>query len=213
MGGIVPRKGFGGSSFTALLKGLVILVVLFLAAVGLSTAADSFLQPVAGTESTGSDSVVEHHSHPTLMSLQGKVEGINDGNVGVKVSDQNSCSSGVFFDYNYANAIQDSLFNLSLGSEHTLNLNYNQDYYMCLYVNGELVDGPQLFRGGQGQIDVEDVNTAGFATEFVPYSGAGENVDLGSYDLKTTGNVCFNAGCNAKIYYDSETGDVVIKIE
>ncbi|MBN2067638.1 MAG: hypothetical protein JW744_04175 [Candidatus Diapherotrites archaeon] len=125
------------------------------------------------------ESTPVHHSHPTMMSLQGKVEGVTTGDLGVKVGDQNSCSSGVFFDHNYSNAIQESLFNLLLGSQYDLNLNYNQDYYMCLYVNGELVDGPQQFRGGQGQVDIEDVNAAGFATEFVPYTGATANIELG----------------------------------
>jgi len=153
------------------------------------------------------------YSHPTTMSLQGTVEGISDGNLGVKVSEQSDCSAGVFFDHNYSDAIQDSLFNQLLGSQFDLNLNYNQDYYMCLYVNGELIDGPQQFRGGQGQIDVEDVNSAGFATEFVPYSGAVEDVELGAYNLKTTGSVCFDQQCNAKMYYDTETGDLVIDVE
>jgi len=131
---------------------------------------------------------VTHYSHPTTMSLQGKVEGISSGDLGVKVSDQNSCSSGVFFDHNYTGVIQESLFNLSLGTQYDLNLNYNQDYYTCLYVNGELVDGPQQFRGGQGQVDIEDVNQSGFGTVFVPYTGATDDVDLGSHGFKATGD-------------------------
>lgn len=132
------------------------------------------------------ENIVTHHSHPTIMSLQGIVEGISKGDLGVKVSDQNSCVSGVFFDYNYSNAIQTGQFNLLLGSQQDLNLNYNQDYYLCLYVNGELIDGPQLFRGGQGQIGIEDINALGFATEFVPYTNATQDIDLGAHG--------FNAG-------------------
>src|SRR3989338_3246578 len=97
-------------------------------------------------------------TQPTKMSLQGKVEGLSNGDLGVKISDQNSCSNGVFFDHNYTGAIQDSTFNLLLGDLDQLNLNYNQDYWLCLSVNGSLVDGPNNFRGGQGQIGMEDIN-------------------------------------------------------
>src|SRR3989344_5510957 len=96
-------------------------------------------------------------SQPTKMSLQGKVEGLSNGDLGVKISDQNSCLDGVFFDHNYTVAIQDSTFNLLLGDLDQLNLNYNQDYWLCLYVNGSLVDGPNNFRGGQGQIGLENI--------------------------------------------------------
>jgi len=63
-----------------------------------------------------------HHSHPTMMSLQGNVEGLTDGNLGVIVSDQNSCEYGVLFDSEYENAIQQSSFNLLLGSQQDLNM-------------------------------------------------------------------------------------------
>ena len=71
---------------------------------------------------------VSHHSHPTKMSLQGKVEGLLDGNLGVKVSDLNSCATGILFDQNFSNAIQKGLFNILLGDTADLNLNYNKDY-------------------------------------------------------------------------------------
>jgi hypothetical protein len=166
----------------------------------------------ASSEEGSSQSQPTHHSHPTVMSLQGQVEGIADANLGVKVSEQNSCTQGVFFDHNYGGAIADNLFNLALGTQYDLNLNYNQDYYMCLYVDDELIDGPNIFRGGQGQIDIEDVNTSGFATEFVPYSGAGSNIDLGDNNLTAGAFVCFDADCNAMMYYESETGDLVIDV-
>jgi len=98
-------------------------------------------------------------AQPTKMSLQGKVEGLSTGDLGVKISDQNSCLDGVFFDHNYTGAIQDSTFNLLLGDLDQLNLNYNQDYWLCLSVNGSLVDGPNNFRGGQGQIGVSSGGT------------------------------------------------------
>lgn len=105
---------------------------------------------------------VTHHSHPTKMSLQGKVEGLLEGDLGVKVSDLNSCISGVLFDQNFSGAIKQGLFNVLLGDNADLNLNYNKDYYICLYVNGQQVGNPSKFRGGQGQIHSTDVNALEF---------------------------------------------------
>ncbi|MEK6970959.1 MAG: hypothetical protein AABW68_04730 [archaeon] len=100
---------------------------------------------------------LSHNSIPTKMSLQGKVTDFNstlidDANLGVKISDSNSCSSNVFFDYTYPQAIQDGFFNVLLGQNELLKLNFNQDYFMCLYVNDEELSGPQPFRGGQGEV-------------------------------------------------------------
>lgn len=114
---------------------------------------------------------ISHHSHPTIMSLQGKVEGLQEGTLGVKVSDQNSCSNGLLFDHDFSNAIQGGTFNLLLGETFDLNLNYNQDYWMCLYVNSELVGGPNKFRGGQGQIHAKDMNVSELNTYYLSTSG------------------------------------------
>lgn len=112
--------------------------------------------------SPNGDFVIEHRSHPTKMSLQGRVTGadgnlIDDGNLTTIVSDQNSCVSGVFYQITYPNAIQDGFFNILLGDQNVLSLNYNQDYYLCLKVNDELLSGPAKFVGGQGEINTEDV--------------------------------------------------------
>ncbi|MFH1445533.1 MAG: hypothetical protein ABIF08_03575 [Nanoarchaeota archaeon] len=107
--------------------------------------------------------VVEHHSQPTKMSLQGKATDsggspVIDGDLQVKVSTENSCLIGVFFDHTYTDIIQNGIFDLTLGDTYTLNLDFNDDYYMCLYVNTELVSGPSVFRGGQGEVHLDDVS-------------------------------------------------------
>lgn len=131
------------------------------------------------------DFVVEHHSHPTKMSLQGRVTDANgnlvdDGNLTTIVSDQNSCVSGVFYQITDTNAIQDGFFNILLGDTNVLSLNYNQDYYLCLKVNGELLSGPAKFVGGQGQIGSEDVASSFSFT-----------------DLNTTGKLIVKGDLNA----------------
>ena len=171
------------TSFFLIIVSFVLLLVagFVFSAAGILNSGSSGLLSLAGQNS--GKQLATHHSHPTMVSLQGTVEGLTDGNLGVVVSDQNSCESGILYGVDYENAVQESSFNLLLGDQQDLNLNYNQDYYLCLSVNGELVDGPQLFRGGQGQIGIEDVNVSGFATEFVPYDSESKAIsDIDSVD-------------------------------
>lgn len=76
-----------------------------------------------------------------------------NANLEVKVSTSGSCEDNVFFDVTYSNAIQDGIFNVLLGANNTLPLDFNRDYYMCLYVDGDLISGPTRFRGGQGEVN------------------------------------------------------------
>lgn len=105
------------------------------------------------------------HSQPTRMSLQGKVTNstggiVTGGNLTVKISTTNSCTQNVFYDYNFANSIQDGIFNILLGQNDTLWTDFNKDYWMCLYVNNELLSGPTQFRGGQGEVNrIGDANS------------------------------------------------------
>jgi len=102
-------------------------------------------------------------SHPTLMGLQGKVQDssgndVASANLTVNISTSNSCTTDVFFSHNYPNNVSSGIFDLTLGSTYQLNLSYNEDYYLCIFVDGEQVGGPYRFRGGQGQIGSEDIN-------------------------------------------------------
>ncbi len=95
----------------------------------------------------------------TKLSLQGEArtssgDVISSGDLRVLVDDENSCSgSSPLLNQTYASAIVNSRFDELL----TLSLNYNDDYYLCLYVNNEQVGGPYTFRGGQGEINTEDL--------------------------------------------------------
>ncbi|QQR92918.1 MAG: hypothetical protein IPJ89_01580 [Candidatus Iainarchaeum archaeon] len=149
-----------------------------------------------------------HNSIPTKMSLQGRVTDFNDAeiddaNLGVKISDANSCSSQVFFDYNYFGAIQDGSFNVLLGQNEVLPLNYNKDYYMCLYVNGEQLSGPQVFRGGQGEVHSEQLFD-GNAT--VPLD---VNYVKIRNDLNVVGDI--QLGCG-RIYWDNNNHAINIQV-
>lgn len=152
---------------------------------------------------------VAHNSIPTKMSLQGKVTDFNntpidDGNLGVKISDISSCTQNVFFDYNYFNAIQDGVFNLLLGDQNDLlKLNFNQDYYMCLYVNGEQLSGPQTFRGGQGEVHSEQLFDGNVSTPLdVNYLKVRNDLNVGG-DIQL--------GCG-RIYWDNTNHAINIQV-
>jgi len=137
-------------------------------------------------------------SHPTMMAIKGSVDGISDANLGVKISTSASCSTGVFFDHNYSAAVQDNDFNVLLGSQFDLNLNYNQDYYICLYVNSALVGNATQFRGGHGQIGIDDIGDLN--ANFVPYIGAKTDLNLGIYGLRGYGDANIGRLFSGAIY-------------
>lgn len=152
---------------------------------------------------------IAHNSIPTKMSLQGKVTDFNntpidDGNLGVKISDISSCTQKIFFDYNYFNVIQDGAFNLLLGDQNDLlKLNFNQDYFMCLYVNGEQLSGPQTFRGGQGEVHSEQLFDGNVSTPLdVNYLQVRN-------DLNVWGDI--QLGCG-RIYWDDVNNAINIQV-
>ena len=93
----------------------------------------------------------------TKLSLHGKAtdavgDPIDNSDLGVNISTSSSCTSDIIFNEVYANEIQDGIYDVLLGDSNSLDLNYNQDYYMCVYVDNELVSGPDKFVGGHGEI-------------------------------------------------------------
>ncbi|MBI4043548.1 MAG: hypothetical protein HY393_01925, partial [Candidatus Diapherotrites archaeon] len=71
-----------------------------------TTTALNSIDSVRFSSSSQGFSNSNHNSIPTKMSLRGRVTDFNgvlvdDANLGVKISDANSCSQNVFFDYNY----------------------------------------------------------------------------------------------------------------
>lgn len=149
-----------------------------------------------------------HNSIPTKMSLQGKVSDFNgnlvdDANLGVKISDVSSCSTNVFYDYTFPNLVQDGFFNVLLGQNELLKLNFNQDYFMCLYVNGEQLSGPQVFRGGQGEVHSDALYDGNATTPLdVNYLQVRN-------DLTVDGSL--NMGCG-KIFWDDTNQTLSIQV-
>ena len=108
-----------------------------------------------------------------------------------------------FFDYNYPNLIQDGTFNVLLGQNEVLPLNFNKDYFMCLYVNGEQLSGPQVFRGGQGEVHAEQLFDGNVSTPLdVNYLKVRN-------DLNVVGDI--QLGCG-RIYWDNTTHAINIQV-
>lgn len=175
----------------------------------------SFLPPSTPTTSEITSSPfsigytdLSHNSIPTKMSLQGKVTDFNgnlvdDANLGVKISDANSCTTNVFYDYTFPNLIQDGFFNVLLGQNELLKLNFNQDYYMCLYVNTQLLSGPQVFRGGQGEVHSDALFDGNVTTPLdVNYLKVRNDLNVG-------GNLTMGCG---KIYWNDTNQTLVIQV-
>jgi hypothetical protein len=129
-----------------------------------------------------------HASMPTLMSLQGTATD-SDGNLlsgDLKVvigTSSGSCSDDVF-NVTYTSAVSGGTFDLLLGENNTLSLDYNQDYYMCLYVNDVRVNGPFRFRGGQGQVGPEDLSNTSSYTFGNVTPAATDTYSIGTSVLK-----------------------------
>ena len=99
-------------------------------------------------------------SQPTLLSLQGKLVNSSTGlkipsaDLRVNIND----SSGTVFDHNFSNAVNNGIFDLVLGSTYYLNLSFNEQYNMTVFVNNVTqIGGPFPFRGGQGQVGAGDI--------------------------------------------------------
>jgi len=128
---------------------------------------------------------------PTLMGLQGKLTNsttgakIQSADLRVNIND----SSGIVFNQNYSNAISNGIFELTLGSTYQLNLSYNEEYNLTIFVNNNSQLGePYAFRGGQGEVGAGDIaTTESFVFSNVSVTG---NVSVGG-NFSVDTNVLF----------------------
>jgi len=129
---------------------------------------------------------------PTLLSLQGKLTNSTSGakiisaDLRVNINDS---SGNIAFNQNYSDGVSNGIFDLVLGSTYSLNLSFNEQYNLTVFVNNETrVGGPFPFRGGQGQIGAGDIAT----TESYIFSNVSVigNVSVGG-NLSVDTNVFF----------------------
>lgn len=136
------------------------------------------------------------------MSVQGKAtnrtdgSALSSGNVRVKVSNTTSCSNGVIYDETFNNTISSGTFSLTLGEGDTLWTDFNRDYWMCIYVNSELVSGPTKFRSTGGEVNrIGDASSSSYVNfdsgNLIFRSG---NLRLDSDKLNVSGNVGIGTG-------------------
>jgi len=158
---------------------------------------------------------------PTLLSLQGKLTNTSTGmkiisaDLRVNITDSND---NLIFNHSFSNAVSNGMFDLLLGSTYYLNLSYNEDYNLSIYVGSSdtPVGGPYWFRGGQGEVGAGDIATnESFVFGNVNISG-GLNVTDGDVLLATSGgNVGIGTGSpNQALHLSSSTTwKPVLKLE
>jgi len=109
----------------------------------------------------------------TSFGLQGKIttdagEIIPSGNITVKIANVSTadCPSSIY-NVTFTNALQNSIFNLEINAS----LDYNKEYWTCIFLDGgnTSIGGPYRFRGGQGEIDILDIEAT--ANKFVDVTG------------------------------------------
>ncbi|MEW6295328.1 MAG: hypothetical protein AB1467_03455 [Candidatus Diapherotrites archaeon] len=102
----------------------------------------------------------------TLLSVHGFVKDsttgtpIASGNIMIDVcTDSGGTTCLLTGGETFNNTINQGAFDVLVGSTKTLSLNFNDDYYMKVLVNGTQVGNTFKFRGGQGQIGPNDIDT------------------------------------------------------
>jgi len=111
----------------------------------------------------------------------------HDLTIVVTGSDTN-CTSDILFNETYSNGIYRGSGNITLGLFDSLETNYNQDYYLCYYVDEKRIFGVQKSKLGQGQISTEDMDrTKDYEFNSVNVTG----------NLNVTGSTFFHGVINA----------------
>ena len=174
-------------------------------------------------------------NQPTLLSLQGKLTNTSTGakiisaDLRVNITDSND---NLVFNHSFSNAVSNGMFDLLLGSVYYLNLSYNEDYNLSIYVGDSdtPVGGPYWFRGGQGQIGSGDIaSTESYTFSNVSVTGnfsidSNMSVDAGTLFVDAENNrvgigtsspseklvVIGNISVPGTIFIDNESGRVGI---
>jgi len=150
---------------------------------------------------------------PTLLSLQGKLTNSSTGakiisaDLRVNIND----SSGIVFNQNYSNIVSNGIFELTLGSTYQLNLSYNEEYNLSIFVNNDSQLGePYAFRGGQGQVGAGDIaSTESYIFSNVSVIG---NISVGG-NLSVDTNVLFVDVENDLVGIGTTTPEVALEVE
>ncbi|MEW6295820.1 MAG: hypothetical protein AB1467_06045 [Candidatus Diapherotrites archaeon] len=101
----------------------------------------------------------------TLLSLHGTVKTAGgapaSGSLTVEVWDANDSAGNLVYSESFTGAISSGKFDVMLGASTSLNLNYNQDYYLMLIKDGttNLFSSRKKFKGGQGQVQSTSIQT------------------------------------------------------
>lgn len=98
---------------------------------------------------------------PTKMSIQGRLTNATSGALITSANLNFTVTSGgtVVYSAIHSNVVSNGMFYATIGDSPAISLDYNQDYNLSVYAEGSTtpIGGPYTFRGGQGQINTEDV--------------------------------------------------------
>ena len=128
------------------------------------------------------------------MGFQGKLlnssdDAVTDGNITINISTADNCEGGVYSKKFIDPFSNDGIFDLMLGNDTALPLNYNQNYYLCVLAETndtaeEQIGGNFIFQGGQGEIGTEDTDftdQALFTTSGVNFATVQANTVGGNF--------------------------------
>ena len=107
-------------------------------------------------------------AHTTMFGFQMYVTNstgspVESGNITLNVSGTNSCDGALYTKVYTDNLTTEGILDVMIGEDPTISMDYNSDYYICIFIENvtsdwEQVGDPFVFRGGQGQIGLEDVS-------------------------------------------------------
>jgi len=127
----------------------------------------------------------------------------DSGTVLVNVSDSSSCNGNINSTEYVDQTTDQGILDVML----TMNMSYNNDYWICLFVEGEQVIGPSNFRG-LGEIGAEDV---GFSVGGNPFDQSLNTTDNVTHDYLNVTNYLTIGGSGGiqirddRIYFDGGT--------
>ncbi len=154
---------------------------------------------------------IAYAAQPTMFSLSGYLtdannNSISNANLTVLVSSTSSCSGDIF---NQTYSVGGDSFDVLVGNQSDLNMAYNEDYYLCTLINNEQVGSARKFRGGQGEIESDDLADD---INFTGTTGLNEAVLDDNNELKFgEGNSPLTLGADAKMYSDGK--NLILQVE
>jgi len=122
-----------------------------------------------------------------LMGFQGYFinntynQTLESGTLQINISTTNSCNGDTYSE-TFNDPFVGGIADVMLGENVVLPMEYGEQYFLCSAVNGEQVSLDN-FTSSTGEIDLADIDLTEFKNEFVPYTGATSNLNMGTHNV------------------------------